>query len=101
MSDITRPETVEEFSAQFLREAIEKTAERLRKLAEDVEGAAAGIDRVGQPGRPNYATVATDVHRALAWGIANLHTDQIIRHAADADIARAEDRGAARAAGEG
>lgn len=82
----------EQYGAQFLEENVRAVAARLRRMAEEVDRCADSVARVGQPGAPTYGSVASDVHHALAWGFANLNTDQLIRRATDADIARAERR---------
>ena len=85
-----RPETNEEWNAQFLRNEIHKVVGKLHGLAEEVERAVIAVDRIGKPGRPNYGAAAQEVQHALAWGFANLNADNMIRYATDADIARAK-----------
>jgi hypothetical protein len=85
-----RPETNEEWNAQFLREQIRNVAAKLRSLADEVERATYAVDHVGKPGRASYGLAAVEVHHALAWGFANLNADNMIRYATDADIARAK-----------
>jgi hypothetical protein len=85
-----RPETNEEWSAQFLREGIQKVAANLRDLADRVERATHAVDGVGRPGRPNYGSAAGEVSHTLAWGFANLNVEQLVRYATDADVARAK-----------
>lgn len=85
-----RPETNEEWNAKFLREGIEKIATRLRDLADEVERATHAVDHVGKPGRATYGHAVIEVAHALSWGFANLHADNLVRYATDADIARAK-----------
>ena len=85
-----RPETNEEWSAQFLRNEIQKVTVSLRSLAEEVERAVHAVNGVGKSGRPTYAAAAQEVQHALAWGFANLNADNMIRYATDAYIARAK-----------
>lgn len=86
----TRPETEEQWHAKFLRDGIAKRAADLRRLAADIERAADGIGRVGQPGNPTYARIVEEIVHELNWGIANLCVENLIGHAAGADIARAK-----------
>ena len=84
--------SAEQYGAQFLEGNIRAVAARLRRMADEVDRCADTVGRVGQPGAPTYGSVASDVHHTLAWGFANLNTDQVIRRASDADIARTERR---------
>jgi hypothetical protein len=80
--------TYEEFATDQLRGRIEKVAARLRDLAVEVDRESRTFDRVGQPGRPSYATVARNVQHAVLRGLANLSLDGLTDAAHDADQAR-------------
>lgn len=91
----TRPEmTDEQYAAKFMKTSIGNVAARLRKMADEVERLGQDVDRVGRPGFPNYGTVASNVVSEIRNGMANVHTENVVRDAADADIARAEAKAA-------
>jgi hypothetical protein len=83
-----RPETAEEFNARWLAQAIEKRASRLRDLADRLDRCAEDVSRIGNPGYATYAADAAEVQNEVAWGVANLHLEQLTTTAADADVAR-------------
>lgn len=63
-------------------------ATRLRDLAEQVELQTGKLDRIGQPGVPNYAAVAASIQHAVLWGVANLNLSELTGLAATADNQR-------------
>jgi hypothetical protein len=88
VTDVKRPETVEEFAAQQLKRRIVTIAHRLRQLAEVVEREATTVERVGSPGVSAYAYAASHVQHAITNAIPNLNLDALTTDAADADMAR-------------
>lgn len=88
--------TQEELATARLRRNIVAMAERLRKLADEVERETGAFDRVGSQGRPDYASVAVNVQHTVLWGVANLSLDKLTESAWWAD----EVRDAARRRGE-
>lgn len=90
MSETERPTTVEGLAARQLRRRVERVAADLERLAEEVRRATSGIDRIGNPGRRQYAQVASDVQHAVMNAMPNLGLDALTHDAADADIARAK-----------
>lgn len=85
-----RPETLEEFHAKWLGDALADLAARLRDGAERVERCADQIQRVGTPGTANYGTVAADALSEIQAMLGNLMTERMVREAAAADVARAK-----------
>jgi len=88
------PESEEEMCAQHLATRADRVAADLRRLAERVQQEASRIGRVGRPGIPNYATVASDIQHAVLSALPNLHLEALTTTAQDADAARAAERSA-------
>lgn len=59
-------------TAEHIRALIHGQAERLRRLADD-------LDRCVRDDRDVF-TIVTDANHTLAWGIANLNTDLPLEH---------------------
>lgn len=82
MTHPKRPETVEEFCAQQLRQRMTAMAERLRRLAGDIDVTAE------REARSSYAQLAADVQKEIAWAVANLNAQDLTTDAFMADQAR-------------
>jgi hypothetical protein len=80
-----RPESVEQLHAQFLREALEERAAKLRRLGDTFDRFAADVDSTA-----TYSRLAENALHELTWGIANLNVGRLINEAASADVARAK-----------
>lgn len=83
--ETTRPVTVEQMHAQFLREALETRAAGLRRLADAFDRLAGQVGETVQ-----YSRIAEQAYHELSWGVANLNMERVINEAAGADIARAK-----------
>ena len=81
-------------TARMHREAFEsgiwRRADRLRKLADDLDRIAARVADVPTPGTRSYATLAGSVQHTVLWGLANLSLDSLTSDAHDADLAAAD-----------
>lgn len=88
MTNPKRPETIEEFCAQTLARHITKLADDLRHAADDVARHANQLDRVGNPGIPSYAVIASNVQQELMRLLGNTHLGSLTTAAQDADQAR-------------
>lgn len=80
--------------ARLQREAFEsgirRRADRLRKMAEDLDRIADRVGDVPTPGTKSYATLAGSAQHTVLWGLANLSLDSLTSDAYDADWAAAE-----------
>lgn len=86
MSDVTtRPRTLEEFHAKFLREALAARAAGLRQIGDELDRLAEQVDTTA-----SYSRLAENALHAVTWGLANLHLERVINEAASADVARAK-----------
>lgn len=67
-------------------EKLDGIADRLRRLAEDVDRARSGV---GKPGAMvgSYAEIAAEVQHTVLWGMANLNLDNLTIAARRADEA--------------
>jgi hypothetical protein len=74
-----------EFYAKVLRDSITKVADRHRQIAEELDGIAAKVDRLGTPGQAVASDLAASVVHQIAWISANGNPEQIVRMAADYD----------------
>lgn len=81
MTNPKRPETVEEMSAQQMRRRMKTIAERLRRLAGDIDVTAE------REARSSYAQLAADVQKEIAWAVANLNAQDLTTDAFMADQA--------------
>lgn len=73
-SDEELSETFERFAKDHTRELIEKTATRLRAMADEVDRLAAGVDK-------DAVYAAANVVHTVHWGVANLNLDVLINSA--------------------
>lgn len=89
-----REMTDEQYNAKFTKDAIRNAAARLRRMAEDVERLTISVDKVGNPGFASYGQVAAEVVSEVRNGLFNLHVENVVTYASQADIARAEAKAA-------
>ena len=80
-----RPETLEQFYARSLREALATRAAGLRRIADDFDQLAGQVGKTAQ-----YSQVAYNATHELAWGLANLGMERLIDEAAGADLAKSK-----------
>lgn len=88
MTESKRPETVERFCARTFARDITKLADDLRHAADDVARHVTQLDRVGNPGIPSYADVASNVQQELMRLLGNTHLGSLTTSAQNADQAR-------------
>lgn len=83
--------TQEQWNTEFLIRDIGRIAQDLRDLADRIEHYKNHVPKIGTgPGWTSYGQIAYDVVHDVTWGFANVHVDRVIRHATDADVARAK-----------
>jgi hypothetical protein len=72
------------------RRAVQRTANRLRDLAEEIERDGMRVRKTKLPDGtevPDYGNAARDVVHAVQWGVANAHADRVVDAAVSADFA--------------
>ena len=79
--------TNEQNAARFLSERVATTVRLIHELADGIEREAGLSLKDAVAGQGPYAQVAADVIHEITWGVADLHTEMMIRDASDADIA--------------
>lgn len=85
-----RRETEAEWMSRNFTEKVHGIANRLRRLADEVEREGRVRQTHSTVGLyPRHASAAQSVMHTLAWGVANLHADSLVIDAARADQAEA------------
>lgn len=69
----------------MLRRALESKAIRLQQLADELKALEREIDRTPDLGRRSFSRIAGSAIHAVAWGVANLHLDDLVSAAKDCD----------------
>lgn len=82
------PTTVEAYNARNLRNAVDRVADRLERLARDVRRYGDDVERVGQPGRATYGQIPGNITHEIMTALMNLNLGSLSTHAAEADVAR-------------
>jgi hypothetical protein len=75
--------------AAVARQAV---ADRLRRLAEVVEGKRFPVSSLADPTVPDFLTPAADVVHEVVWGVAHLGLDTLVGDCAEAQRAAQADR---------
>lgn len=92
MTEGTHPlETVETYSVKLMRSRINQLARRAEKLGETLDRLTHELDHKIAFRTGDYVGVAMRVQRELQTALFNMNVTDVIRYAADADVARVTD----------
>jgi hypothetical protein len=86
MAEQQKEQTTEAWEREFLIEGAEERAKKLERMARDIRNAAADLHRY--PGK-SLVSVVAEMQHVVAWGMANLNMESLLRGASAGDLDRA------------
>jgi hypothetical protein len=81
--------TTEDIARRVIVRRIERTAQKLRQMAEEVEREVRRLPTNDADRRNSHAQAVANVQHTVLWGLANMNLSELVADAYEADTARA------------